>query len=80
MQALPWRVTSSEQPTNLASWEATVRGTRAICKILAALISAHGDELSGGGWDAAVQRVRWAVAVRNPCMLLRAASVTMSCA
>jgi hypothetical protein len=67
-------VTSSEQTFNMASWEATVRGTRAICKILAAVIvSARGDALLDGDWDAAVQRVRWVIAV-SICGTLHAAS------
>ena len=55
----------------MASWQPTVRGTRAVCKILAAVLSAHGDALPHGGWDAAVQRVRWAV--RQLCTTLHAA-------
>ena len=56
----------------MASWQPTVRGTRAVCKILAAVVSADGDVLPKGGWDAAVQRVRWAV--QQPCETLHAAS------
>ena len=80
-QALPWRATPLEQTFNMASWQPTVHGTRAICKILAAIVLAHGDVLPHGGWDAAVQRVRWAVL--QLCATLHAALVAlhpMSCA
>ena len=55
----------------MASWQPTVRGTRAVCKILAAIVSADGDVLPKGSWDAAVQRVRWAVSAL--CATLHAA-------
>ena len=61
----------------MAAWKTTVRGTRAICTILAAVVSAHGDVLPDSSWDAAAQRIRWAIAVRNPA---RYALVLVPCA
>ena len=61
-QALPWQAIASEPTANAASWEMTLRGTRAVGDLLAAILAADAPAratvLQDGSWDAAAQCVR----------------------